>query len=333
MRSTLRPLPPKRTGRCCRQAAGGLFLTVLSVAACTPESQWPTLGLEELKTLPLPDGYVPRGIAVADDGAMLVWGLGQSSLLYFDPSGRSRPIETGSNVDITAASFIGATTVEFLAETGRRIGQLSINGDLLGERFLGSWVDSSSVVAATSTRDGWFVLIRSRAGDLLVARESDSTLSGVLHRVNRRDYSQHLPDSMAQLAGHIAVTPHGLILTLSWPPFESFVLDLAGSRLTTLRPQFTAYRIDTTHSASAIVALPALALDRGFVQTFADLRSDRRDLVLFDENGNEVRRTSVDAPIGFVARAPSNVLVAVRQAGVTEVVLYRWTWGQLRKRS
>lgn len=71
-----------------------------------------------------------------------------------------------------------------------------------------------------------------------------------------------------------------------------------------------------------------LSLDRGWIQTLADLRSDRRVIVVFDSTGAEVRRLEMDAPFGFVAssRDPQEV-VALRALGKAELIFYRWTGG------
>jgi hypothetical protein len=75
-------------------------------------------------------------------------------------------------------------------------------------------------------------------------------------------------------------------------------------------------------------ALALLSLDRGWIQTLADLRSDRRVIVVFDNSGVEVRRLEMDAPFGFVASShDSQEVVALRALGKAELIFYRWTWG------
>jgi hypothetical protein len=77
----------------------------------------------------------------------------------------------------------------------------------------------------------------------------------------------------------------------------------------------------------AWVALPALPLDKGLIQTLSDLRSDLRLLVVYDTDGSVLRHRQIDVPLGLVASAPARQeLLAVRRVNEVEAVLYRWCW-------
>ncbi len=73
--------------------------------------------------------------------------------------------------------------------------------------------------------------------------------------------------------------------------------------------------------------MPALLLDSGFVQTIADLRSDRRSLLLFGSDGRFIRSTQLDIPMAFVSADPmAHRLIALRDIDERELVEYRWRW-------
>ena len=70
---------------------------------------------------------------------------------------------------------------------------------------------------------------------------------------------------------------------------------------------------------------PAVCLDGAVLQTLADLRSDRRVLVLYDAAGKVARRRVIDVPLAVVASVPgAQSLIAVRRAGAPELVWYGW---------
>jgi len=76
------------------------------------------------------------------------------------------------------------------------------------------------------------------------------------------------------------------------------------------------------------VALRAMRLDRGYLLQLSELSEDRRLIILLDDRGNLIRSSIIDAAIGFMVSEPnSRLLLAFRDIGRQEFVLYRWTWG------
>jgi len=110
-------------------------------------------------------------------------------------------------------------------------------------------------------------------------------------------------------------------------PFEWVALDTTGR--VTLRARAIAITsgrsLDTTFVEW--VGLPVVPLDRGFLQTLADPRSDRRILVLFGKHGQVLRQTGFGVPFGILAALPERrLLLALRRTDLTEIVTYRWDW-------
>ena len=69
------------------------------------------------------------------------------------------------------------------------------------------------------------------------------------------------------------------------------------------------------------------ALDFGFVQILADLRSDRRHLLVYDAAGAFKRRRAIDVPFGILDTVPDRQeLLAVRRTDRLEILTYQWSW-------
>lgn len=262
-------------------------------------------------------------------GEMLAWDPTFETVIHIGSDGESHHIDFGSNEPVAAAAFIpGSAAFEIYTVKGGRIAHVTAGGRVVAEEFLGSWSDSVIVVAAARASSGWEFLAREMNGDLSLVRPIPSERRQILHVFRRRQYSGDLPDSTFQLTGHFTISGDLRLVSLAWPPFVTAVLDSEGQLVRMLKPRHRAYTIDSTSlRTSAMVALPAIALDVGFLQTLADLRSDHREIILYDKKGREVRRTSLESPFAYVARAAgAPLLVAVRRSEVVELVLYEWAW-------
>jgi hypothetical protein len=80
-------------------------------------------------------------------------------------------------------------------------------------------------------------------------------------------------------------------------------------------------------------ALPPLELDRAFVRVLADLRSDRRKILLFHPSGYLVRSSEIVAPIGFfTSDVATSTLLGIRTSDRNELVKYGWRWGEVTRK-
>ncbi|WP_419936739.1 hypothetical protein [Candidatus Palauibacter sp.] len=132
-------------------------------------------------------------------------------------------------------------------------------------------------------------------------------------------------DSMAVV---LSGTSRGIIVTSRFFPFS-----------------WSATRTKTREAGRMIVAgqLPAsnelhyandpwvgtgvFALDSGFVQVLADLRSDRRHLVIYASSGAFKRRRVLDVPFGILDTEPHrHELLALRRTDRLEILTYQWSW-------
>jgi hypothetical protein len=70
-----------------------------------------------------------------------------------------------------------------------------------------------------------------------------------------------------------------------------------------------------------------MPLDRGYIQTIADLRSDHRTLLLYAADGRFIRSSQLEVPMAVVSTDPqSERIIAVRDVGRQEVAVYKWRW-------
>jgi hypothetical protein len=75
------------------------------------------------------------------------------------------------------------------------------------------------------------------------------------------------------------------------------------------------------------VALTPVSLNDGFLQTFADLRSDRRILVRYDSEFRLAAHVVADVPLAFMTSIPNKrLLLVARNTGDLELVTYEWSW-------
>ena len=75
------------------------------------------------------------------------------------------------------------------------------------------------------------------------------------------------------------------------------------------------------------VGLSAFSVPPGVIQIVADITSDDRLPVTYDENGDIVSSRVMQAPFGLIAVASrAQVLAALRTFEASEIVLYSWKW-------
>jgi hypothetical protein len=75
------------------------------------------------------------------------------------------------------------------------------------------------------------------------------------------------------------------------------------------------------------VSLPLVALNRGYIQTIADLANDRRLIVAYTPSGGVLSALTVDAPMGFgVATKEGQRLYGARRTNGLEIIEYHYWW-------
>jgi hypothetical protein len=136
----------------------------------------------------------------------------------------------------------------------------------------------------------------------------------------------------SRLPPTIAAGPNGHpIMSCSAPPSHPLMAVTADSTSVSLT--------ELSNSASTIpdaaaeqtrplwYGLPILALENGYTQVVADLRSDRRRIERWDSSGVHVGTSLVNAPIGLIATLPSRRRALGLRGGTTyDLVVFEWSW-------
>jgi hypothetical protein len=172
----------------------------------------------------------------------------------------------------------------------------------------------------------WFIGQRSTDGgyriDAVDGRHPTSSLSILRASRNPRD-------SATSGTLMLSVVRGDLLVTRLFAPFKSVRLTSRGDTVLVFEspPIGSQRQWLGRRSTARWIGLPIIALDSGYLQTFSDVKSDRRLLVRYAADGRIRRITRLDAPIGVVAADPDHdLLFAVRTVGTAELVRYKWTW-------
>jgi hypothetical protein len=286
------------------------------VAALVPRSaasQQPAhLRLTEAFAHPLPDTLQVGSIAVGGPDELLAWAPNQDVVLHM-VHGEQRALGVGHLQLPVGAAFVDGG---FEVVDAQRRGVVSFAADG-AERGFRAISATGALRNAVRTPAGWFVGVNSLAEGYSLLRLLGDSVQ-VLARLPA-DSSPNAPLREAQLAPD----GDGVLMTDVRAPFATLRISADGRVLGTLQPGLPA----AGGPRAKWVPLPALTLGDGFVQVFADLSSDLRDLVVFDAGGRVLRRTRVEVPLAFVASVPSlRLLVGSRAIGARELVGYNWEW-------
>lgn len=122
----------------------------------------------------------------------------------------------------------------------------------------------------------------------------------------------------------LSAAADGVLLTEAEPPFRTWRVGPDGPG-TVFAPLSAGS--PERQGVQRWVSAPVIDLGDGLVQTLADLASDRRVMILYDRGGREVRKTVLGVPMALVGiTRDRRHLLAVRDVGSPEIVLYRWRW-------
>jgi hypothetical protein len=293
-----------------RSAAGVCALLLLLPAPAT--SQPAHLRLTEAFAVALPDTVHVASIAALGPDELLAWAPNQAAVLHVV---RGEPGMFGARelrLPVGAAFVDGG--YEVVDAQRRGVVSFAADGSERGFRPIAA---EGALRNAVRTPAGWFVGANSStAGYVLLGLRGDS-----VHLLARLPADTSVGAQLRE--AQLAPDGDGVLMTDVRAPFTTLRVSADGAVLGTLQPG----RPEPSPAGAKWVPLPALALGDGFVQVFADLVSDLRDLVVFDAEGRVVRRTRVEVPLAFVASVPSqHLLVGSRAIGARELVGYRWEW-------
>ena len=281
-----------------------------------------TLELTEVASFALPHGMTVAGAALSPDGArVVVWGSRPRSLLYFERGVgvRSVPREHLPPGEIAGVAFLDDAT----------LGIIDAEGTVSTAEW-GNWthlavpprvIPVSGIRSAAWGDDGWWLLAAGTGED------------AALHFLPGEGMSRPIrvmPLAASPDRAFLSTAAADALVTLRNSPYPVWRIAVDGRIVAGMQPD----RLPPSGAAERDpppywMGLSALSVAPGVIQVIADVTSDDRLFVTYDDQGDVLSSRVVQAPFGLVAVASSaQVLAALRTWSLeaSEIVLYDWRW-------
>lgn len=273
-----------------------------------PPQEHAALRLDEADRIAIPAIGPIRAVATATDGQIAV--LGRDCVLVVDP-----PRGTAS-----CRPFAGPPVGIHLGENGR-LTLLDGTGSTVQPP------DAPSEGRSPGPPHPFRIDQAVHVGDAWIVGGHDAGGIYRLHRIRTSGdaFPITLPPSLppaSPLPPRLGIVARGLSITAAAPPYTTAILSLDGRVAAILRPNRPWFSEKPGEPAQWTAQPPVDLLD-GYVQTFADLASNRRIFVRYDRAGREIRRRTLDVPLALLARTADGHLVGVRQMKGKELVFFR----------
>lgn len=318
--------------------------SVLWVLACfgacanqTTNATAKRLVLERIADHQLPTRYdfggaeITTGNRIAawsrSQGALWIYEVGQSQLLSIP--GFSSRFRLGP----LGVTWLSDSTIGILARRGPKLESIVFdvtNNSLRGTAEESQLPDSSELVVATRMNRGWAYVTRS-SNDVAALYLNSDRSGRPIWTLSLLPFKAHLPDSLARLDLLAKPSRKGILITLRWKPFKTFLVDSLGETRLTLQPpdELAACAPGIPCSQPILASLSVLELDQGYVQSLADLKSERRYLVLYDIQGEPIRVSQVEGAFGLVSiGAGTGRALAFTDFGGERLLVYKWRWSR-----
>jgi hypothetical protein len=328
--------PPLRLGQrpLHRYVAPNSGLIYALFTAASGLAQAPgALELEAIQTFPVPYGYDVHGAMLLSDGALVGWGAG--GIFMLTGTGTLRSLENGLVFESRGLRVLDGSIPTFEVVDWR--GALAVVGLDASPGRLPLPREDFKIVQSTWVPDGWFVLAE---GDPDGSRSQQLwffPLNPGPDGEPRPPLAYRFPPWDNHSVRLSAAGRHLLVTEIAtpfrtWrltPRSEEILADLVH------RDDLVAQQVDALgFSPERMAALPTLRLDCGYLIQLSELSDDRRLIILVDETGRLIRSSTIRVALGFMVSEPdSRLLLAFRDVGMQEFVLYQWSWGARDYRS
>lgn len=294
-----------------------VIVVALVVPACAPTDPGPQeLRLRQVGQYSLAKDFHPTGAVLADDGAVLVWEKLKSTVTLLTPYGTRRSITSPRLGGIVGAAFGAADTLELIDVGDHATVRLSRGGRFISATPI---VVGNDIDSAVRIGKAWFIGWRASDTTYGTARLSEN---GIVSDVQ----VSVVPSEARENTGA------GVVLANLWgiPAYTwrraPFTTRATGAVPAKILDPMAAFRQHVGRSANWAALAPVTFAD-GAVQTVADLTSDRRFVIVYSRDGAVLSATTLNAPLGFVAAAPTaHRILAARNVGSLELVIYEWSW-------
>ena len=298
----------------------GLGLMVAGTIARPGQAR---LALLEVDSWTLPDSFALSGMSTSAERDLVLWSSSSDHLILLNHQLELvREVPLPGGIEPRFVSVLRDHSIEFVEWDSAKIHRLTYSAGRYLHQAEMSGVEGS-VVAAARGEDRWVFLSRGR----------DSVLTLYRSRFPGGEEWASTTWRDGGTGGYmIGVNSQEILITQREAPFHVRVVGMDLRERADFQPDLYPHLLqgpapETTVVTPRWMSLPALPLDRGWVQTLADLTSDRRVIVLYDEAGQHVRSVHLDVPLGLAISLPEErVLFASRRTNALEIVRYEWRW-------
>lgn len=301
-----------------------LAFTAISAAvtgtfACSPmkeESHVPTIRMTEALAVPIPEAFPVSNAWTQGNGEVYLLSSTRPHVIAYR---NSRLENLGQHyllrpIGIAAGRLPGSVAV---VDGDRRTIVTMQEGRIVFEE---AWDLPARAEAAVRTSAAWFIMGRDSLDDFVLFKLDPDRGGLPIYRVGRRAQK-----GRTALLPHLGKAGANVIVTSPEPPFRTVVVSPEGGLLRRFESIAASHFGADSGERQQWVAVATVQIADVYVQTLADLRSDRRELLVFDKDGRFVRRSTIHVPIGLGStEAEGNFLLGVRRIPMQEVVLYRW---------
>ena len=190
----------------------------------------------------------------------------------------------------------------------------------------GSWtprtrrvVPVSGIRSAALGDDGWWLLAEGTGeGAVLHFLPADGSSSPI--RV--------MPLAASPDRAFLSTAAADALVALRYTPYPVWRIAVDGEIVVGMQPDRLPPRGAAERDPPPYwMGLSALSVAPGVIQVIADVTSDDRLLVTYDDKGHVMSSRIVQAPFGLIAVAShAPVLAALRTFEASEIVLYSWRW-------
>ena len=277
------------------------------------------LELTELATYTLPPGMTVEGAALSPSGArVVVWGSRPRGFLYFERGvggARSVPRERLPPGEIAGVAFLDDSTLGIIHAGGR-----------VSAVEWGSWkhrtprvIPVSGIRSAALGDGGWWLLAEGTGEDAALHFLPGDGVSSPVHV---------MPLAASPDRAFLATAGTDALVALRDSPFLVWRIGVDGDVVAGMQPD----RPPSNGTAERDppprwMGLSALSVAPGVIQVIADVTSDDRLLVTYDDRGDVASSRVLQAPFGLIAVAShAQVLAALRTFEASEIVVYSWRW-------
>ena len=286
----------------------------------------PLLHLQQVDVIPAPAGFRIDDIAISSEGTTLIRNETEGIRIRKPEDAMWSPHVGPLPYRVVGATFVNGG-IEIVDAGLGMIYAMSLSGVVTDQVEL---CDAEQVVAAARASGGWYAILQDAVDD------SVRYISYFEPKGSVTQCDERLPRLYTLDSGPVSLTAADadILITRIQPPFTTVRVSTDGSVGVQLRATSTDQMpSEANDEAVSLAGMPTLRLDVGYLQVLSEPATDVRHFILYSEQGEQVRRTTITGAIGFVsADASSEKLVGLRNIGEPEVVIYGWEWASVPTR-